>query len=336
MVKYIIKRLLLIIPTLLGISIACFMLTRILPGGPIEQAISQITSSGSGRGASSQSINEKEIERLKKIYGFDKPVLVQYFVWIGKLLTGNLGESFRTKNSVLHDVISRIPISLTFGLTGFLLSYLICIPLGIKKALNHATSFDNISSIVIYIGYSIPGFALGVILLILLGGGSFLNLFPLGGVVSASYNYLPWYLKIIDFIHHMILPVLCYAVGGFAVLTTLMKNSLMDELNKDYIRTALAKGLEYKKVVFRHGLRNALIPIVTGLGGLFGIFFAGSILIEMVFSIPGMGKLSYEAIVGRDYPVVLGLIIIQSLFLLLGRLVSDFSLVLVDPRINFE
>jgi microcin C transport system permease protein len=334
MLRYLIKRLLLIIPTLIGVSIACFLLTRILPGGPIEQAIMRLTTGGEHM--HSRTVESAEVERLKKIYGFDKPVIQQYVVWVGKLVQGDFGESFRTFRPVLDEIFARLPISLTFGLTGFLLSYLICIPLGIKKALSHRSLFDTVSSVVVYVGYAIPGFALGVLLLVFLGGGSFLNLFPLSGIVSDNFEYLPWYLQILDFLHHMVLPVLCYSIGGYAILTTLMKNSLMEELNKDYIRTALAKGLPYNRVVYRHALRNAFIPILTGMGSLFTLFFAGSILIEKVFSIPGMGLLSYEAMLNRDYPVVLGIIIIQTLFNLLGRLVSDFSLAAADPRISFE
>ena len=334
MLNYLLKRLLLMIPTLIGVSIICFLITRMLPGGPVEQAIMRMT-----QGADQtirKTVESKEVERLRKIYGFDKPIIEQYFSWMGKIVQGDFGESFRSFRPVTTEIFSRLPISLTFGLTGFLLAYLICIPLGIKKALRHKSLFDTASSIIVYIGYAIPGFALGVLLLVFLGGGTFFNLFPLSGVVSDNFEYLPWYGQIFDFIHHMILPVICYTIGGFAVLTTLMKNSLMEELNKDYIRTALAKGLSFKKVVFRHGLQNALIPILTGIGSLFTVFFAGSILIEKVFTIPGMGLLSYEAIVYRDFPVVLGIIIITTLFNLIGRLVSDFSLAVADPRISFE
>jgi len=322
------------IPTLIGISIVCFFITRILPGGPIEQVIAQMTTKGDA--GLTKRINEKEIERLKKIYGFDKPAYIQYFVWMKNILRGDFGESFRTHKPVLTEIGEKIPISLIFGLTGFFLSYIVCIPLGVKKALSHNTAFDTASSIAVYAGYSIPGFALGVLLLVLLGGGSFLNLFPLTGVVSNNFENLSFLGKIFDVIHHMVLPVFCYTIGGFAVLTSLMKNSLMDELNKDYVRAALAKGVPYKKVIFRHALRNALIPIATGIGGLFGAFFAGSILIEKVFTIPGMGLLGFESVVQRNYPVVLGLIIIQSLFNLLGRILSDFALVVVDPRITFD
>lgn len=334
MLKYILKRFLLMIPTLIGISIVCFFITRILPGGPIEQAIAQMTTKGDA--GLTKRINEKEIERLKKIYGFDKPAYIQYFIWMKNILKGDFGESFRTHKPVLAEIAEKIPISLIFGLTGFFLSYIICIPLGVKKALSHNTAFDTASSVAVYAGYSIPGFALGVLLLVALGGGSFLNLFPLTGVVSNNFESLSFFGKIFDIVHHMVLPVFCYTIGGFAVLTSLMKNSLMDELNKDYVRAALAKGVPYRKVIFKHALRNALIPIATGIGGLFGAFFAGSILIEKVFTIPGMGLLGFESIVQRNYPVVLGLIIIQSLFNLLGRILSDFALVVVDPRITFD
>ncbi len=334
MLRYLVKRLLLIIPTLIGVSIVCFFLTRILPGGPVEQAIMQMTM-GKDQ-ALRKEVNTEEIARLNRIYGFDKPIIQQYFVWMGKIVQGDFGESFRSFQPVTQVIFSRLPISLTFGLTGFLLSYLICIPLGIRKALKHRQLYDSLTSAVVYVGYAIPGFALGVLLLVFLGGGTFLNLFPLSGFVSDNFEYLPWYGKIFDFLHHMVLPIVCYTVGGFAVLTTLMKNSLLDELGKDYIRTALAKGLPFRKVVSQHALRNAFIPILTGLGDFFSIFFAGSILIEKVFTIPGMGLLSYDSMLNRDYPVVLGLIMIQTLFALLGRLVSDFSLAAADPRITFE
>lgn len=336
MLKYLLKRLLLIIPTLLGISICCFIIIQFLPGGPIEEAIQKISSKDKSGGLSTTRVNQKEVERLKKIYGFDKPPVVQYFIWLSKVIRGDFGESFRTYRPVLQEIIERVPVSLIFGLTGFLISYIICIPLGIKKSLKHNTLFDATTSVIVYIGYSIPGFALGVLLLVLFGGGTFLNLFPLSGFVSDNFEYLKWYEKIFDVIHHMVLPVLCYTIGGFAVLTIVMKNSLMEELGKDYIKTAMAKGLSYKQTIFRHALRNALIPIATGIGGLFSVFFAGSILIEKVFSIPGMGLLGYESMLQRNYPVVLGIIMIQSFFNLLGRIVSDISLVLVDPRITFE
>lgn len=334
MFRYLLRRFLLVIPTLIGITIVCFFITRIFPGGPVEQAIQKMITGG--KGMISRSVESKEVERLKKIYGFDKPVIIQYFRWVFRMIVGDFGDSFRTHKPVLYEIAGRIPVSLIFGLTGFLLSYLICIPLGIVKALKHNSVFDSASSIVVYIGYSIPGFALGILILVFFGGGSFWNIFPPGGIVSDNFEYLPWHKQVFDHIHHMILPVLCYTIGGFAVLTTLMKNSLMKQLGKDYIKTALAKGLPYNKIVVRHALQNAFIPILAGLGSFFSIFFAGSILIEKVFNIPGIGLLGYNAIIQRDYPVVLGLIVIQSLLNLIGRIVSDFSLALADPQIRFD
>ncbi len=330
---YFINRILLLIVTSLGISFVCFGLTRILPGGPVEQAIQRMSFSG-GDTAKGVSVPPAEVERLKRIYGFDKPFLTQYFSWLWGIVRGDFGDSYTTYRPVLQEIASKIPISLTFGLTGFILSYLICIPLGIKKALHNNTKFDTISSIIIYAGYSVPGFAMGILLLVFLGGGSFLDLFPLTDIVSDNHEFLPWYGKIFDYAHHMILPVFCYTIQGFAVLTILMKNSLIDELNKDYIRTSIAKGQSYRVVVFKHALRNALIPITTGIGTIFSVFFAGSILIEKVFTIPGMGLLSFNAINGSDYTVVLGIVMIASAVNLLGRLFSDIMLIVVDPRIK--
>jgi microcin C transport system permease protein len=323
-----------VIPILLGITLVCFFITRVLPGGPVGQTIQKMMEST--RSSMSPSEESREIEKLNKIYGFDEPAIIQYVHWLSRILTGDFGESFHTRGPVLSEIMERIPVSLIFGLTGFFLAYLICIPLGIAKALRHGSLFDRLSSIVVSIGYSAPGFALGVLFLVFLGGYSFLNLFPPGGIVSDNVEYLPLYMKMIDYIHHMILPVLCYAISGFAVLTSHMKNFLIEELGKDYIKTALARGLSFKKVVIRHALRNAFIPIFAGLGSFFNIFFAGSILIEKVFNIPGIGLLGYDAIIQRDYPVVLGLIIIQSFLNLAGRFISDISVVITDPRMRFD
>jgi microcin C transport system permease protein len=338
---YFIKRFLLIIPTLLGITIACFFVMQIVPGGPVEQAIQKMKIASQG-GASAGISNiqagmtQDEIENIKKYYGFDKPVLVRYFNWLGKLVRLDLGTSYAYEEPVLKVIVSRFPVSLTFGLVGMFFTYLVCIPLGIKKALEHDQSFDHWSSVLIFLGYSIPSFVLAIVLIVLFGGGSFWNLFPISGIVSDNFEDLSLIAKIFDYIYHMFLPILCYSIGGFATLTLLMKNSLMEQLNQDYIRTALAKGLTYKQAVFRHGLRNALIPIATNIGMIISVILSGSMLIETIFTIDGMGLLGYESIVNRDYPVALGLIVISSLLVLLGRIISDFCLVLVDPRIKFQ
>lgn len=340
---YFIKRLLLMIPTLLGITIACFVIMQMVPGGPVEQFLqkakyqSQGSEGGAGGSSKLQSeMTEQELENIRKYYGFDKPILTRYFIWLGKLVRFDLGDSYAYGTPVLDLIVSRIPISLTFGLISLFMAYLICIPLGIKKALSHGGPFDNWSSILIFLGYSIPGYALGVLLIVLFGGGSFWNVFPVGGLFSDNFEQLPWFGKIWDYIKHLVMPITCYTIGSFATLTLLMKNSLMEQLNQDYIRTALAKGLSYRQAVFRHGLRNALIPIATNLGMIISVIVSGSFLIEKVFTIDGMGLLGYESVVNRDYPVALGIIVISSLLALIGRVISDFCLVLVDPRIKFQ
>lgn len=344
MKAYFLKRLLLMIPTILGITIVCFLIMQMVPGGPVEQAIQKIKMAAQGEaggglgsnGGLQSAITEAEIENIKKYYGFDKPVLTRYFIWLGKLLRFDLGTSYTYEKPVLQVIASRIPISLAFGLTGLFLTYLVCIPMGIKKALKHGEYYDQWSSILIFLGYSIPAFALGVLLIVLFGGGTFLDLFPISGVVSDNFEQLSFFDQIFDFLHHLFLPLVCYTIGGFATLTLLMKNSLMEQLNQDYIRTALAKGLSYHQAVFKHALRNALIPIATNIGMIIGVILSGSFLIETVFTIDGMGLLGYQSIVNRDYPVALGLIVISSLLMLFGRIISDFCLVLVDPRIKFR
>ena len=340
--EYLLKRFLLIFPTLFGITIACFLIMQMVPGGPVEQALQRIKQASresggiSGSATTISALTQEEIENIKKYYEFDKPVLTRYFSWLGKLLRLDFGTSYTYQRPVLQVIASRFPVSLTFGLTGMFLTYLVCIPLGIRKALEHTKAFDNWSSILIFMGYSVPSFVLGLILIVLFGGGSFWDVFPISGVVSDYFEELSLLGKIVDYISHMFLPLLCYTIGGFAGLTLLMKNSLMEQLNQDYVRTALAKGLTYHQAVFRHALRNALIPIVTNIGMIIGVILSGSMLIETIFTIDGMGLLGYESIVNRDYPVALGLIVISSLLVLLGRIISDFCLVMVDPRIKFK
>ncbi|MCA9002150.1 MAG: ABC transporter permease subunit, partial [Planctomycetes bacterium] len=252
------------------------------------------------------------------------------------LLSGDLGDSYKFEIPVTHLVVSRFPISLRFGLTGFLLAYFVCIPLGIIKAVKHSGRFDLGTSVLIFIGYSIPGWALGAVLLVLLGGGSFWDVFPLGGIRGDGYADLDAWGKLKDSIYHMVLPVVSYSVGSFAVLTVLMKNSLMENLGQDYVRTAFAKGLSERRVIMIHALRNSLIPICTGLGHALGILMAGSYLIEKVFNIDGIGLLGFNSIIGRDYAVVMGVLVINTLLMLIGNILSDILYVLVDPRIRFS
>ena len=273
---------------------------------------------------------------MKRYYGFDKPVYTRYGLWLWNVLHLDLGRSYVYQDPVWDVIKSRFPISIFLGLTGFFLSYLVCIPLGVFKAIRHGSRFDLVSSLIVFLGYSIPGWALGTALLVLLGGGSFWNLFPLGGFRPDNWEYLGFFEKVTAQIHYMFLPVLCYMIESFATLTILMKNSLMENLGQDYVRTAYAKGLSERRVIFVHALRNSLIPIATGLGNVISIILAGSFLIEKVFNIDGMGYLGYTSILQRDYPVALGILVIDSVLLLVGNILSDMIYVVVDPRIRFK
>ncbi len=320
-----------------------FVIMHIVPGGPIERAIMQIRMGGQvgegGSGSSqffSSSLTNEAIEQMQKDYGFDKPIPIRYLRWLWNVVHLDLGTSYLYGDPVWDVIKSRIPISLYFGSIGFLLTYIVCIPLGVMKAIKHKQWFDTVTSILVFIGYATPGFALGIVLLVLFGGGSFWDVFPLGGFVSENFDELPFLSKVWDLIHHTILPVICYMISSFATLTILMKNSLLDNLNQDYILTAFSKGVSTRVVVFKHALRNSLIPLATGFGHIISIILAGSFLIEKVFNIDGMGLLGYTSIVDRDYPVVLGILVISSLLGLVGNILSDMCYVLIDPRIEFR
>lgn len=343
MVTYFIRRLLLVIPTFVGITILIFTITRFVPGGPIERIISQArqmqTAAGPGTGTVSsdnqtQPLSDDQIEELKRYYGFDKPVLVSYFFWLGKVFTGDLGESTRYYDPVWDMIKERIPISLYFGLLSLFLTYGVCIPLGIVKAIRHKSNFDNITSVIVFIGYAIPGWVVGIFLLVLLA--SHWELFPLGGLVSDDFEDFNSFQKLFDIAWHTVLPLTAYMLGSFTVMTFLMKNTLMDNLATDYVRTAIAKGLSFKRAVFRHALRNSLIPMATGFGNIISVILSGSFLIEKVFNINGMGLLGYEAVVERDYPVVMGIFGISAFLFLIGNILSDICVALVDPRVKFE
>ncbi len=321
-----------------------FVITRFVPGGPIERMIAQAQQMQGMEGKSgarlasakeqNQPLSEEQIEELKKYYGFDKPVLTSYFLWMGKVLQGDLGVSTRYYDPVWNMIKERIPISLYFGIITMLLVYGICIPLGISKAVRHKSSFDNATSVAVFAGYAIPGWVIGVLLLILFS--SHWDLFPLGGFMSENFEDFNLFQKMTDILWHTVLPLAAYLVGSFTVMTFLMKNTLLDNLSADYIRTAIAKGIPFKKAVFRHALRNSLIPIATNFGNNISIILTGSFLIEKVFNINGMGLLGYEAIIERDYPVVLGILVISSLLLLAGNILSDICVAIVDPRVKFE
>lgn len=331
------------IPTFIGITLMSFMIMHIVPGGPIEQAIMHLRMGGlmgeGGSGGSefiSSTLTNDAIEQMRENYGFDKPVLIRYGLWLWNVVRLDLGTSYAYGDPVWEVIRSRLPVSLYFGSIGFFVTYLVCIPLGVMKAIYHKRLFDTVSSVIVFIGYATPGFALGIVLLVLLGGGSFWNVFPLGGFVSDNFADLPFWKQVWDLIHHTILPVICYMISSFATLTILMKNSLLDNLNQDYILTAFSKGLSAKMVVFKHALRNSLIPLATGFGHFISIILAGSFLVEKVFNIDGIGLLGYTSIIDRDYPVVLGILVISSVLSLVGNILSDLCYVLIDPRIEFR
>ncbi len=340
---YFIRRVLLMIPTFIGITFICFALCQAVPGGPVEQMIMKMKGLGEGNAMQGThpgaAISPEQRKALEAHFGFDKPLLQRYWKWLVPDRMGLAVESFKYPNKTVWQLIrQRFPISLTFGITGFLLTYLICIPLGVAKALRHGTVFDLLSSVLVFAGYAIPAFSFGMLLKVLFGGTTegFWDVFPVAGFHSANYDTLSAADKAHDIFMHMFMPVLCYVIGNFAVLTLLMKNSLMEQIGQDYIRTVLARGGTPQRAIWGHAFRNALIPIATGFGGVLSIMFAGSVLIEKVFDIPGMGLLSLDAIVSRDYMVFMGILAVTSILGLLGRLVSDFCYVLIDPRISFQ
>jgi microcin C transport system permease protein len=336
---YFFRRLLLVVPTLLGITIIVFAVTRLVPGGPLERAImeaQQMDASGSSSQAAGQgmAISEAQLQKLKEYYGFDKPVLQSYVEWLGKVVTGDLGTSYRYNEPVWDVIQDRFPVSLYYGLVTLFLTYTICIPLGIVKAIKHRTAVDNISSVLIFIGYAIPGYALGSLLLLYFSVR--LDWFPMGGFVSYNFEEKDTFGKVLDLLQHSILPLTCYMVGAFALVTMLLKNHLMDNLAADYIRTAVAKGVSFRQSVTRHAMRNSLIPIATTFGQNITLLVSGSFLIETIFDIDGFGLLALTAILDRDYPVVMGVVLLSSLLLLIGNILSDFLVALVDPRIRFN
>ncbi len=331
------------IPTLVGVTIVSFAIINLAPGSPIEQKIQQMKFGGMGRENSNSSssskssgVSEEVIEALKRQYGFDKPVHIRYLIWLKNISKLDFGESFTYEEPVIDVIVSKFPVSLQFGIISLILSYLVCVVLGVVKAVKHGGTFDYISSFFLFVTYSIPGFMLAILLIVYFAGGRFYDWFPIGELYSDNYMDLDFWGKVVDRVHHFILPLICYMIGSFTVLTMLMKNSLLDEIKKDYIRTARAKGLSESIVYLKHALRNALIPIVTGIGGFLAVFFAGSLLLESIFQLDGMGLLGYKSILQRDYNVIMGLIFIQSVLLLIGNLISDLAYIVVDPRINFE
>ena len=345
MLSYVLKRLLLFIPTLLGVLLVTFLVIQFVPGGPVEQYLAEAKTAGRGGGGGgfesgggsyrgNQGVDPKRLEQIKALYGFDKPPHERLFLMLGQFARFDLGKSFFQNKDVWTLILEKLPVSISLGLWTFFISYGVAVPLGVAKAVRAGTRFDLISTLIVLIGYAIPGFVLGVALLVVFGGH--LQWFPLRGLTSADWDELSWGARIVDYLWHITLPVTAMVLGSFAVTAMLTKNAFLEEIRKQYVLTARAKGLGEKQVLWKHVFRNALIPIITGLPSAFiGAFFAGSLLIETLFSLDGLGLLGYESVIRRDYPVVLGTLFLFTLIGLFAQLISDLCYVLVDPRVKF-
>lgn len=335
MLTYLIRRILIAIPTFIGITLITFLIINLAPGGPVEQKLQKLRMGGGG-GGSSVGVSQEVLDGLAKQYGFDKPIHERYFLWVKNIAKLDFGESFTYQEPAINVITSKFPVSLQFGIASLFLTYLICIPLGVKKAINAGGWFDQISGIVLYIMVSVPVLVLAILMIVWFAGGTYFDWFPIGGIKSDNYDSLSFMAQISDRIYHFVLPLFCYVISGFAELTMLVRNSMLDVIRSDYVRTARAKGLENGKVYYKHALRNALIPVATGLGGFLRVFLAGSLIVETIFNLDGIGLLGYQSILSRDYNVIMGLTFISAMLLLVSNLVSDFIYVMVDPRIDFK
>ena len=368
MQAYLLKRLMLIIPTLFGIMLLNFAIIQAAPGGPVEQAIAQIKGTAAGASAriagggaggdlgmagqqagfaqasatdtayrGAQGLDPDFIKELEKQYGFDKPAHERFWQMLGDYITLDFGMSFYRDVPVFDLIVEKMPVSISLGLWTTLLVYIISIPLGIMKAVRDGSHFDIWTSSLIIVGYAIPSFLFAIVLIILFAGGEYWQVFPLRGLVSENWDSLSWFAKIGDYFWHMALPVTAMVISGFASLTMLTKNSFMDEVGKQYVLTARAKGLSERQVLIGHVFRNAMLIVIAGFpSAILGILFTGSLLIEVIFSLDGLGLLGFEAAISRDYPVVFGTLFVFTLFSLIFKLIGDITYVMVDPRIDFE
>ncbi|MEL6595339.1 MAG: microcin C ABC transporter permease YejB [Pseudomonadota bacterium] len=353
---YILRRLLLIIPTLFGIMVINFALVQFVPGGPIEQIIAQLEGegdvfegfAGGGDAGIQQGGGDEQylgarglppefLEELEREFGFDKPPLERFLNMMWNYIRLDFGESYFRSISVLDLVIEKLPVSITLGLWSTLIAYMISIPLGVRKAVKDGTPFDTWTSGAIIVGYAIPGFLFAILLLVLFAGGSYFQIFPLRGLTSDNFDDLSMIGKILDYFWHITLPVLASTISAFATLTLLTKNSFLDEIKKQYVTTAKAKGLTERRVMYGHVFRNAMLIVIAGFPAVFiGVFFGGSLIIETLFSLDGLGRLGFEAAVSRDYPVMFGTLFVFGLIGLVVGILSDLMYVFVDPRIDFE
>ena len=343
MLAYILKRILLMVPTLLGVLLLTFVVIQFVPGGPVEQYMAEAKAGAQGQGAEGgglsyrggQGVDPKRLEAIKALYGFDKPAHERFFDMLGQFARFDLGRSFFQNKDVAHLVMEKLPVSISLGLWTFFISYLVAVPLGVAKAVWAGSRFDWITTVLVLLGYAIPGFVLGVALLVIFGGQ--LQWFPLRGLTSSNWDEMAWGARIVDYLWHITLPVTAMVLGSFAVTAMLTKNSFLEEIRKQYVLTARAKGLGERQVMWSHVFRNALIPIITGFPSAFiAAFFTGALLIETLFSLDGLGLLSYESVIRRDYPVVLGTLYLFTLIGLVTKLIGDLCYVWVDPRVKFD
>ena len=361
MTAYIIRRLLLVIPTLIGIMTVNFIIIQIAPGGPVEQMIAQLQGeavsaterfSGGGEDVKgqksavsdkpskyrgSQGLAPELVEEIERMYGFDKPLHIRYFKMMRDYASFNFGESFFRDQKVVDLVLEKMPVSISLGIWSTLAVYLVSIPLGIRKALKHGSRFDIWSSTIVILGNAIPTFLFAILLIVLFSGGSYLSWFPLRGLLSDNFSTLPWWHQLLDYFWHLVLPITAILIGSFASLTMLTKNSFLDEINKQYVITARAKGLTERRVLYKHVFRNAMLIIIAGFPAAFiGMFFTGSLLIEIIFSLDGLGLLGFESTIQRDYPVMFGTLFVFTLLGLIVGIISDLMYTVIDPRIDFE
>ena len=340
MLTYILKRIGLMVPTILGALTITFIVMQFVPGGPVEQILAEARAGGGSEGSSykaGRDVDQKQREELMKQFGFDKPPLERYFKMLGDYARFDLGKSFLQNKGVWELIKEKLPVSISLGLWTFLISYAISIPLGVAKAVREGSRFDIATTFAVLLGYAIPGFVLGILLIVLLAGGTIFDLFPLRGLTSDNFDELSNWGKVKDYLWHLALPLTCLVIHSFAVVTLLTKNTFVEEIRKQYVLVARSKGLSQDRVLYKHIFRNALIPLVTGFPAAFiGAFFTGSVLIETLFSLDGLGLLSYESVIRRDFPVVLGSLYLFTLLGLVVKLVSDMLYTVVDPRVQFS
>lgn len=340
MLAYILKRLLLMLPTLLGVLLLTFIVVQFVPGGPVEQYLAEARAGMGAEGGAlsyrgNEGVDEKRLAEIKALYGFDKPAHERFMQMLGQFARFDLGQSFMHNKDVWTLIVEKLPVSASLGLWTFFISYLVAVPLGVAKAVRAGSRFDFLTTLLVLLGYAVPGFVLGVVLLVVFGGQ--LEWFPLRGLTSPGWEEMGWGQRVADYLWHITLPVVAMVAGSFAVTTLLTKNAVLEEIRKQYVLTARAKGLGERQVLWGHVFRNALIPIVTGFPAAFiGAFFAGSLLIETLFTLDGLGLLGYESIIRRDFPVVLGTLYLFTLIGLATKLISDICYVWVDPRVKFD